>query len=251
MDQIFIKKACDILGDTDNGLSTTQIIEILGVYAYKYGKNIPITSIESMREQSIPNKRTALYKNMLSFNEEEQYRIIRDLCDEPKLKDDVNVKELKSKLFLQYGKMYDNKEKILVSSKEISEHWLDKYPRAYKVYKEAMIKYSNKIFNRNILDDLRLSLELLVKDILKNEQSLENQNKELSVFLLENSNSQQIINLFNTLLKSYETYHNNIVKHYKESNSAENIKENELDFIVELTNIVIKFLIENDKVVGV
>ena len=92
MDQIFIKKACDILGDTDKGLSTTQIIEILGVYAYKYGKNIPITSIESMREQSIPNKRTALYKNMLSFNEEEQYRIIRDLCDEPKLKDDVNVK---------------------------------------------------------------------------------------------------------------------------------------------------------------
>ena len=129
---------------------------------------------------------------------------------------------------------------------DISEHWLDKYPRSYRVYNDAMIKYKNNIFNRNILDDLRLSLELLVKDILKNEQSLENQHNELSKFLSKN-NSQFFINLFNSLLKSYETYNNNMVKHNKEENSANDIEEQELNFIVQLTNIVMRFLVENDK----
>lgn len=247
MNQVFIKSACDILGDTNNGLTGSKIIGKLKAYAYEYNVDIPYPTLESMKEKSCPNKRTALYENILPFNEEQQYQIIKNLCSEPNICDMEEIKELKAKLFLQYGKKYDSQnQEIKIATKNISEHWLDKYPRAYKVYKDAMIKLDNGIFNRNLLDDLRLSLELLVKDILHNEQSLENQNRELSIFLKDCNNSQLVINLFNNLLNSYETYHNNTVKHYKETNSAENIKETELNFIVELTNVVMKFLIENN-----
>ena len=249
MNQAFLQSACEILGNTNYGLTGSQITNKLKAFAYEYNKEIPYPSVEAMKDEKCPNKRTALYKNILSFEEYQQYKIIKTLCDEPNICNNNNIKELKNKLFMQYGKKYDNQfDDIILSSNDFSEHWLDKYTRAYNVYKEAMIKYSNHIFNRNILDDLRLSLELLIKDILKNEQSLENQNTKLSIFLRGKSNSQQIINLFNTLLNGYETYHNNTVKHYRESNSAENIKENELNFIVELTNIVMRFLVENDKI---
>lgn len=248
MNQVFISNACDILGDTNEGLTGSQIIKKIKAYAYEYNVDIPYPTSESMQEKPCPNKRTALYENILSFNEDQQYIIIKDLCSEPKICDNEKVKDLKAKLFMQYGQKYDDQNcEIKTSSMDISEHWLDKYPRAYKVYKEAIIKLNNGIFNRNLLDDLRLSLELLIKDILHNEQSLENQNRQLSIFLKDCNNSQQAINLINTLLNSYETYHNNTVKHYKEANSAENIEEAELNFIVELTNIVMRFLIENDK----
>jgi len=248
MNQVFISEACEILGDTNNGLTGSQIIRKLKAYAYEYNIDIPYPTLELMKEKNCPNKRTALYENILPFNEEQQYIILKDLCSDSNICNDEKVKDLKAKLFIQYGKKYNNQSYELKSSSvDISEHWLDKYPRAYKVYKDAIIKLDNGIFNRNLLDDLRLSLELLLKDILHNEQSLENQNKELSNFLKNCNNSQQLINLFNGLLKSYETYHNNTVKHYKEENSAENMQENELHFIVELTNIVMRFIIENDK----
>ena len=48
-------------------------------------------------------------------------------------------------------------------------------PRAQEVYKSGITKYTAKNYERNILDDMRLSLELLVKQFLGNEKSLENQ----------------------------------------------------------------------------
>lgn len=247
VEQVFIKNACDILGDTNNGLTGSIITDKLSIFAYEYNVDIPFPSTESMKERKCPNKRTALYENIIKFNEEQQYKIIKTLCSEPSIAENSKIKELKAKLAIKYGKKYDDQDEIKSYCNDISEHWLDKYPRAYKIYNEAMIKYANNIFNRNLLDDLRLSLELLLKDILKNEQSIESQHNALSNYLLSKNNSQIFINLFNALLKSYETYNNNIVKHYKEDNSANNIEKCELDFIVQITNMVMKFLIENDR----
>lgn len=39
-------------------------------------------------------------------------------------------------------------------------------PAAQTVYKSGITKYAEKKFDRNVLDDMRLSLELLVKQIL-------------------------------------------------------------------------------------
>ena len=248
MDRVFIRKASDIIGETNTGLSGSKIVEYLSDYAYKYNVNIPYPTVDSMKEKCCKNKRTALYENLSSFNEEQQYLILKNLCELPIFGENNDVKELKTKLILQYGdKYYNQKQEIVENSKVISEHWLKEYSQVYEIYNEAMVKYNNNIFDRNLLDDLRLSLELLLKVILKNEKSLENQNNELSKFLNEKQNTQIFINFFNTILNAYTTYQNNIVKHIKNFKKLNKTEKEELDFFVELTNNIMKFLIENNK----
>lgn len=51
---------------------------------------------------------------------------------------------------------------ILISELELVQetiHWLIQYPRSLKVYNEALVKYDNRIYERTILDDMRLAFE--------------------------------------------------------------------------------------------
>src|SRR5436190_23394752 len=89
-----------------------------------------------------------------------------------------------------------------------TKHWLEKYPDAYKEYLSALKKFDNKIYERNLLDDLRLSLELLLKNILHNTKSLENQVSDLGIYLKGKSISAEVINMFNKLLDYYVKYQN-------------------------------------------
>ena len=99
MDNIFLTHATDILGDTDKGLTGSEIIRYCTQYAIKYNISIPVTSIDMLKttyKPNIPNKRTALLKNLLAFNEEQQIVILNDLCDLPKFKDNEEfVKQVK------------------------------------------------------------------------------------------------------------------------------------------------------------
>ena len=94
---------------------------------------------------------------------------------------------------------------------------------------------------RNLLDDLRFSLEMLVKAILKNSKSLENQKAELGNFLKKHSISVEIRNLYtDKILEFYTAYQNNNVKHNK------NYNEIEVDFIFEQTVVLMRLLIKLD-----
>lgn len=42
---------------------------------------------------------------------------------------------------------------------------MSQYPRSLKIYNEALVKYDNRIYERNILDDMRLAFELLLKEM--------------------------------------------------------------------------------------
>ena len=99
-------------------------------------------------------------------------------------------------------------------------------PAAQTVYKSGITKYAEKKFDRNVLDDMRLSLELLVKQILGNGKSLENQTSELGRNL--------VIKTVDYLCK----YQNQYVKH----NDAVNPEE--IDYIIEQTSATINFLIK-------
>jgi hypothetical protein len=114
---------------------------------------------------------------------------------------------------------------------------LTAYPKAYAQYQSAMQKYTGGVFERNILDDMRLSLELLLKNILNNSKSLENNIDETGRFLEDNNVSNEIKNVFRKLLNYYSRYQNNHVKH------NDNVPENELELIIELTSVFIKFVV--------
>ena len=64
----FISYAADVLADTNKGLSGGQIVKNCNSYAIDFGVDIPIASPDFGKfGRIVPNKRTALYKNLAAF----------------------------------------------------------------------------------------------------------------------------------------------------------------------------------------
>ena len=237
IDKEFIAFASNILGDTDYGLSGSEICKYFADYAVTYRVAIPYSSYP---DKNFPNKKTALEKNLKCFKPEQQFKIILDLCGLPKFSENEKVQDLLIKLVSRYQEFSTETNElpeIILKTKE----WLDDYPQAKQYYEDALNKKNNNIYTRNLLDDLRFSLEVLVKAILKNSKSLENQKAELGNFLKKHSISVEIRNLYtDKILEFYTAYQNHNVKH------NENYNDIEVDFIFEQTVVLMRLLIKLD-----
>jgi hypothetical protein len=238
LDDAFISYASEILADTNHGMSGAQIVKYSNSYAIDFGVNIPITSSEFGKYGSIvPNKRTALYKNLRVFDAVQQFTIIKDLCEIPLFAENDTVKDLKIKLYTRYGNLAI--EKIAKTELVIkTRHWLENHSKALEQYNNSLAKYEGGIFERNTLDDIRLAFELLVKDLLENGKSLENNIAELGAKLKEADTSVELRNMCTQIIKYYTDFQNNHVKH------NDKVNENEIEYIIEQTSIVMKFLIK-------
>lgn len=233
IDDAFLAYACDILGDTILGLSGMKIVEYCNSYAIDYNRKTP----HGRYPFDAPNKRTALKENLRAFDAPEQFKIIKELCDLPLMSDKEKVKELKVKLFTRYGNLATEK----ISETELiqkTKHWLSGHPLSLTQYESALSKYEGGIFERNTLDDMRLSFELLVKDLLNNGKSLENQIPGIGEMLKSAGASVELRNMVQQVIKYYTDFQNNHVKHNDAVNS------NEIEYIIELTSVVMKFLIK-------
>lgn len=115
--------------------------------------------------------------------------------------------------------------------------WLEEYPNAKQSFNNALEKYSKKIYDRNVADDLRHSLEIFLKQFLGNNKSLEKQQEDLFKFLESKKVPEKIKSMFWTLLNLYSQYQNEEIKHNLKNNS------NELEFIIYLTGSFIRYLI--------
>lgn len=233
LDDAFLSYASDILADTNAGLSGMKIVEYCNSYAIDFNRVTPYGSYPF----DAPNKRTALKENLKVFAAPEQFRIIKELCELPALCDQEKIKDLKLKLFSRYGSLATEK----ISETELvqkTKHWLSNHPDALKQYESALAKYEGGIFERNTLDDMRLAFELLVKDLLGNGKSLENQIAEIGAKLKSTGASVELRNMVQQVIKYYTDFQNNHVKH----NDAVNDKE--IEYIIELTSVVMKFLIK-------
>lgn len=233
IDDAFLSYACEILADTSTGLSGSKIVACCQSYAIDFNRDIP----HSVYPFDAPNKRTALKENLRAFTAQEQFRIIKELCELPALCDQEKVKELKLRLFSRYVNFAAEKitETELIQK---TKHWLSNYPKALKQYESALSKYEGGIFERNTLDDMRLAFELLVKELLNSEKSLENQLSGIGLKLKEAGTSVELRNMVQQVIKYYTDFQNNHVKH----NDAVNDKE--IEYIIELTSVVMKFLIK-------
>ncbi len=113
---VFIQTAANILGDSNYGLTTTRIVEMCAAYAVEYGVDIPYHS-SPLPMGAVPNKRIALKENLECFSAEQQYRIIKDLCELEQFRENKDVKKLKLQLVTRYGaldKEGDGVNQILV-----------------------------------------------------------------------------------------------------------------------------------------
>lgn len=234
---VFIIHACEILGDTITGLSGSKIVEYLNTYAFDYNVNIPYPDYPF--PQSVPNKRTVLNKNLRAFSAEQQIQILNELCQLPQFKDNATVNNLRYQIISRYGHLLVTPPENTINTVLIEQtrHWLSDYPDSLKLYEMALMKIENKLFLRNLLDDLRLSLEKLTQRFLKNSKSLENQIADLGQFLKACGCSKELSNMFQKLIDYYTKYQNTYVKH------DDAVIESEIEIIFEMTCSLMRFLI--------
>lgn len=115
--------------------------------------------------------------------------------------------------------------------------WLSKYPKSYEAYKNALMNYEKSGEERNVVDNLRLALEILLKDILNNRKSLENQKNEIGNLFKNKNISTDISNMFITILSFYTNYQNDKAKHNY------SVSSKEVEFILYLTGTFMRFIL--------
>jgi hypothetical protein len=233
----FIQYAADVLADTGKGLSGGNIIKATAAYAVEYDVNLPHPTYPF----GTLNKRTALHENLMAFSGPQQYRIIKELCDHSSFEKTLSPerKKLKIRLVTRYSHLdpRDTPSEVNEAVIEETKHWLEDYPDSLSLYFQALDKYEHGAFQRNLLDDLRLSLETLLKGIFQNGRSLENQIQFIGSHIKSNGGSSELANMFLKLIDYYSKYHNSYVKH----NDA--VIEEEIEFILEITSSFMKHLV--------
>jgi len=146
---------------------------------------------------------------------------------------DIQIKRIKGDNIIFYPK-----GARLLDNKVVNDvlDWLTSYPKVQKSFKSALEKYQDKIYHRNLIDDLRLSLELLLKKILDNNKSLENQEKLLSEYLEQKNVPKELNNMYWKLIDYYTKYQNNYAKH------EDKVDSSEIEFVIYLSGTFIRFL---------
>lgn len=235
----FTSYAAGILADTNRGLSGSELVKVTADYSVQW--NVPIPHPAYPFGTKVPNKRTALYKNLMAFSPDQRYQIIRKLCDHPTLRqrNPQAAEALKVKLIGRYGSLAHEAlgselDKALV---ERTQHFLGPFPDALALFDQAIEKHANRVFLRNVLDDLRLALEKLLKSLFGNDKPLEKQIPTLGTFIKQRGGSSELVNMFVKLIDYYTKYQNSYVKH----DNA--VIEEEVEFMFELTSSFMKHLV--------
>lgn len=120
-------------------------------------------------------------------------------------------------------------------------NWLNSYEKAQKQYRQALNDMLKGKYDRQVVDSLRLALELFLKQFLKNDKSLENQTKDLGAYLKGKKLSTEVKNMFFKLIDCYAKYNDSHAKH------DDSVDENEVEFLLYLTGSFIHFLIKINK----
>jgi hypothetical protein len=235
----FIANAADVLGHTKDGLSGSDIAKLMRSYGGEYEVEVPYP----IYPNDAPNKRTALLENLSAFSGAQQHRILRELCDwkapEP---DSPERRRIKIQLATTYRDFGEGNGASPINDTLIEEtrHWLDVCPEALGLYNEAIGKYRAGVFERNVVDDMRLSLELLLKKLFGNDKSLENQIPAVGQLIKSRGGSPELVNMFTRLVDYYCKYQNSYVKH------ADAVIGHEIEFLLEITSSFMKHMVRMD-----
>lgn len=229
MDNTFLEHASNVLGDTNGGLSDIEINKYILEYAVSNNVSLP-------NNKEYPNKRTKLFEYLKKFDTKSCINIIYKLTLLDKFNNNDAVTKLREQLISKYGQYIDNKVTDTVIVQQ-TKHWLENYPNAFEPYCRALKQYESKNYTRNILDNMRLSLESLLKDILNNSKSLENQKEDIGAKLKKNNLDPHIRNMFTAIIDMYCKYNNKNIKH------GNKVHILETDYMIEQTSIMMKFLI--------
>jgi hypothetical protein len=118
--------------------------------------------------------------------------------------------------------------------------WLAAFPDVSRHFEAALVIYLKKDMGqyRYLLDNLRKSLEELLRGVLNNDKSLENQKDVLLAWLRERGMHAQVSNMYQSLLfGQFSIYQNDAVKH------GDAWHQNEVEFMLYLTATFMRLLL--------
>ena len=118
---------------------------------------------------------------------------------------------------------------------------LQPYQKAHNLYKEASSKLVKGEHFRNAIDDIRLALELLLKEILHNQAPLEKQQTNLSNYFKGRGVNDDVRNIVVQTLPKLINYFNNNVKHNNR------VKTKDVEFIVNQTNVIVEQIVKCER----
>jgi hypothetical protein len=118
-------------------------------------------------------------------------------------------------------------------------NWLTGHPKALVSFEKALALYlkGNTSTFRNLLDELRKALEDILRSILGNRKSLENQRDLLGKWIEGKGVHAQVRNMYMTLLKQFTDYQNDAVKH------GDDWVESEVEYMIYLTGTFMRLLL--------
>ena len=246
----------DMLGElflSDTNLEQT-FLKLIAKH-YPHSKSGPFQDINKFKEIVSQKKfeNSAVYKvisgenNFVEFIKFLEVLFLLNLPSEVKdglyfsLKEDIKLSllDIQIKRIKKDNTIFYPKGAKLLDEKIVNNvlDWLVLYPKVQKSFKSALEKYQNKIFQRNLIDDLRLSLELLIGELLNNNKILANQEILLAEYLKQKNIPKELINMYWKLIDYYSKYQNNYVKHNDKVDSSE------IEFILYLTGTFMRFLL--------
>lgn len=160
----------------------------------------------------------------------------------------LKEKEIVQKALYQLAETYGIITETVEEQKRLTEieYLLLDYPGSLDFWKKAMSHYQAFQY-RESLDNARLCLELLLKSLLANEKSLENQRKSLGGWLKEQGVPKEISNMIWERLDYYAASQNNHVKHKKIKELTKKLTEIEVCLILDETYAIIKYLVNRTK----
>lgn len=118
--------------------------------------------------------------------------------------------------------------------------WLSRYPEVLKPFETALKLYVAKDPNqyRNMLDSLRFAIEQMVRVVLNNQRSLENQKDEFLRWLKKHDVHVQIGNMYHDLLfGGFAAYQNDAVKHQEDKYTPA-----EIEFVLYATGTFLRLI---------
>ena len=229
-------------GTLNEVYSGTEIATLFAEYGAEFNSSVPFISTPF---PNFTSKATAIQNNLQSFTEEQQFKIIKELCESVLAQNPANkdVPKILKLLLKNYGSVYSN-DKIDRNIINETNTWLTASSRAKEEFEKAIQSYDNSIYNRYTLDSIRLAFEFFMQDILKNSKSLENQpiEGELLPLLRKKGIPKEIINLVRLIIKGLISYQNENVKH------SQTFTDLEVEFVIEQTSILMKLFAKIEKI---
>ncbi|MBM3178865.1 MAG: hypothetical protein FJZ86_00775 [Chloroflexi bacterium] len=118
---------------------------------------------------------------------------------------------------------------------------LQDYPESLKAFEQALSIYlsGDKPKFRNLIDNLRVAIEQLLRKVLNKPKNLENLSKELDDWLEKHGTHKQVRNLYGQLLHIFTTLQNDVAKH-----GDVELLPDEIEYLIYLTGTFMRLIIQ-------